>query len=137
MTRENSSGSRLEGETGATMGNEGWTETVADGESVVMVVAMRRGAGGRGQLGGMRGKGRGLGRARERDIARVACDAAASLMSSAMPRITCFYAKMLFISALIFTDENTCELVIRMYDDTRARLRQTRDNSEEMPDGKF
>jgi len=28
---ESSYGSRLEGETGATMGNEGWTKTVADG----------------------------------------------------------------------------------------------------------
>lgn len=46
---ESSSGSRLEGETGATMGNEGWTETVADGESVVMVAGCEgEEAGGRG-----------------------------------------------------------------------------------------
>lgn len=126
---ESSSGSRLEGETGATMGNEGWTETVADGESVVMVAGC--GGTGRGQLAGTKNKGdgereRGEGLRRAREISPVSH--AMPLMSLAMPRTTgCFYAKM-FISPLIFTDENMRELVIRTCDDTRASemMRQTR-----------
>lgn len=99
---ESSYGS-LEGETGATMGNERWTETVADGRIRPDGSLDAQGNGKGDNLAGWGGQ-EGLG---SREISPV---------SHAMPpRCWClrrclahnsarFYAKM-FISALIFTDE--------------------------------